>query len=212
MRCGRPASASSRGRRGTHPRSAPTTLPHLPRLLRFTELTESHPFSSRPRTDRKDQVMNPSRSAREYPPGIRPAMHPRWTLRSSGSRRKDNFTLCQPQCTSVTPTLRSALLLGRMAPPFPCRHALPARRLTALGARGASSTGCRPHRSARIAQHLFPLTPLAPRPCRAHPLPLEHPPTRLQVPIVALRSHRTRRPPPTPARARPNDTWRIVRT
>ncbi len=41
---------------------------------------------------------------------------------------------------SVTPTLRSALLLGRIALLFTFRRALPARRLAALGARSALST------------------------------------------------------------------------
>ena len=40
------------------------------------------------------------------------------------------------RCTRAGP-LRSALLLGRMALPFTSRRALPARRLTALGARAA---------------------------------------------------------------------------
>ena len=44
---------------------------------------------------------------------------------------------------SATPRLRSALLLGRIALPFTSRRALPARRLTALGARTALSTDCR---------------------------------------------------------------------
>ena len=42
----------------------------------------------------------------------------------------------------ATPRLRSALLLGRIALLFTSRRALPARRLAALGARGALSTGC----------------------------------------------------------------------
>ena len=41
---------------------------------------------------------------------------------------------------SALPRLRSALLLGRIALPFTSRRALPARRLAALGARGALST------------------------------------------------------------------------
>ena len=40
------------------------------------------------------------------------------------------------------PWLRSALLLGRIAPLFALRRALPARRLPALGARAALSTDC----------------------------------------------------------------------
>ena len=47
------------------------------------------------------------------------------------------------RCTRAGP-LRSALLLGRIALLFPLRRALPARRLTALGARAALSTGCYP--------------------------------------------------------------------
>ena len=39
-------------------------------------------------------------------------------------------------------SLRSALLLGRIAVLFPSRRALPARRLAALGARAALSTDC----------------------------------------------------------------------
>ncbi len=42
----------------------------------------------------------------------------------------------------ATPRLRSALLLGRIALLFPLRRALPARRLSDLGARAASSTDC----------------------------------------------------------------------
>ena len=42
----------------------------------------------------------------------------------------------------ISPRLRSALLLWRIALLFPLRRALPARRLAALGARGALSTDC----------------------------------------------------------------------
>ena len=47
------------------------------------------------------------------------------------------------RCTRAGP-LRSALLLGGIALLFPSRRALPARRLTALGARAALSTDCYP--------------------------------------------------------------------
>ena len=51
-----------------------------------------------------------------------------------------HYVMCTIQC--ATPRLRSALLLGRIALLFTSRRALPARRLAALGARGALSTDC----------------------------------------------------------------------
>ena len=65
------------------------------------------------------------------PPGIRAAMHPRWSLRSTVSRCKDNVTLCQSQYTfggsrdslCVAPRANSpaTALSSRLASPAPHR-------------------------------------------------------------------------------------------
>ena len=114
-------------------------------------------------------------SPRKEPPGIRAAMHPRWTAalcvapRASSSATRPSSRLASPapprsrcsggpvhgllaarvrsppaferRCIRAGP-LRSALLLGRVAPLRAPRRALPARRLPALGARAAPSTDC----------------------------------------------------------------------
>ena len=76
----------------------------------------------------------------QNPPGIRPAMHPRWRFAQPSHTVNSALRNVMSTIHSAPSWLRSALLLGRIALLFPLRRALPARRLAGLGARAALST------------------------------------------------------------------------
>ena len=90
------------------------------------------------------------RARGQNPPGIRPALHPCW-IASLLRCFLGEWLRHAPRKRLASPALRPSLCSpGRVCGPL--RRALPARRLAALGARAALSTGLSVHFSFRILE------------------------------------------------------------